>query len=178
MSENGIDSPDYQEFISYLQQNKKRIFGFIFAAVPDYATAEDIMQDTIIRLWLKYSTFEPGTNFAAWGVSYAKYVIMEYRKKNRGSCVQFDNQSLDNLSILFESDRHVDYRVEALRDCLSKLPEASRQVIRMRYSDNLTIKSIAIRLGRSIPGMYKAMMKIQSLLQECVEGRLGRWNVE
>ena len=178
MPDSGIDSPDYQEFISYLQQNKKRIFGFIFAAVPDYATAEDIMQDTIIRLWLKYSTFEPGTNFAAWGVSYAKFVIMEYRKKDRGACVNFDHQSLDNLSALFESDKQVDYRVDALRDCLKKLPETSRQVIKMRYSENLTIKSIAIQLGRSIPGMYKAMMKIQNSLQDCVEGALGRWNVE
>lgn len=173
----GINSPEYQEFLRILQINKRRIFGFILAAVPHYSTAEDIMQDTIIRLWSKFSTYTPGSNFSAWGISCARYVIMEYRKKNRSAFVQFDSLALDNLSDSFEKDDNVDNRVEALRGCLKELPDVHQRIIHMRYSDNLTVKEIALKIGRPIHGMYKAVVKIQNLLQECIERALRKWNM-
>lgn len=172
-----IDSPEYQEFLRVLQLNKRRIFGFILACVPHYSTAEDIMQDTIIRLWSKFSTYTPGTHFSAWGISYARYVIMEYQKKNLRQCVQFDSQALDNLSESFVTDEETDSRVDALRNCLKKLPETHRHMIQMRYSENLTVKEIALEIGRPVHGMYKAMVKIHGVLQECVEGTLRKWGV-
>lgn len=171
-----ISNPDYQDFLRILQFNKKRIFGFILAAVPHYSTAEDIMQDTIIRLWSKFSTYTPGTHFSAWAIGYAKYVIIEYQRKNRSTCIQFDSQALDNLSGPFETDEDMDHRVEALRRCLKKLPDIHKQIIRMRYSENLTVKEIALKVGRPIHGMYKAFIKIQSSLQECIEGVLKQWD--
>jgi len=174
---NAINSPEYQEFLGILQHNKRRIFGFILAAVPQYSTAEDIMQDTIIRLWSKFSTYTYGTNFSAWGISCARYVIMEYRKKNRSAFVQFDSLAMDNLSESFEKDDHADNRVEALRNCLKKLPDIHQRIIRMRYSENLTVKEIALKIGRPIHGMYKAVVKIQNSLQECIEGVLRKWDM-
>lgn len=172
-----IEGPEYQEFLRILQFNKKRIFGFILAAVPHYSTAEDIMQDTIIRLWSKFSTYTPGTNFSAWGISYARYVILEYQKKNRAAFIQFDSQALDNLSEPFETDENIDNRLEALQKCLKKLPEIQKRIMRMRYSENLTVKEIALKIGRPIHGMYKAVIKIQSSLQECIDGVLRKWDM-
>ena len=173
---NEIDSPEYQEFLKLLQYNKRRIFGFILASVPHYFTAEDIMQDTIIRLWSKFSTFTLGTNFSAWAISYARYVIMEYQKKYHGLCVHFDSQALENLSEPFETDKDIDNRLEALRGCLKRLPDIQKRIIQMRYSENLTVKEIALKISRPIHGMYKTMMKIQNALLLCIEGALEKWN--
>lgn len=173
----GIDGPEYQEFLRVLQANKRRIFGFIFACVPHYSTAEDIMQDTIIRLWSKFSTYTPGTNFPAWAISYARYIIKEHQRKHQDLCVQFDSEALDNLVKPFEDDDDLDTRVEALQGCLNKLPEMQRRLVHMRYAENLTVKEIALRIGRPVHGLYKAMMKIQSSLQDCIEGALKRWDV-
>jgi RNA polymerase sigma-70 factor, ECF subfamily len=167
-----IPNPEYENFLRILQANKRRIFGYIFACVPHYCTAEDIMQDTVIRLWSKFSTYTPGTNFAAWGIAYARYVIMEYQLKNRNACVQFDSQALENLSASFETDHECDHRIEALRGCLKKLSEIQGQIIRMRYAQNMTVKDIAMKLSRPIHGMYKTVLKIHYNLQECIEGKL------
>jgi RNA polymerase sigma-70 factor (ECF subfamily) len=102
---------------------------------------------------------------------------MEYQKKNRSMPIQFNSQALENLSEPFEVDEMIDDRLEALRGCLKKLPETHKRIIRMRYSDNLAIKEIALKMGRPIHGMYKAMIKIQFSLQECIEGVLKKWNV-
>jgi len=169
-------SPDYGDFLSLLQANKKRIFGYILAVMPQYSIAEDIMQDTVIRLWSKYSTFSPGTNFGAWGISIARYVIMEYRKKNKGMHISFDSQAMDNLFEPFVIYGDIDDRLEALRRCLKKMPERQLQIVQMRYSENLSIKEIALKVGRPIQGMYKAMTKVHYLLQECIEGTLNAWS--
>lgn len=173
----GIENPEYREFLKILQANKRRIFGFIFACVPHYSTAEDIMQDTIIRLWSKFSTYTPGTNFAAWGISYSKYIILEHQRKDCNIRLQFDSDALDNLVKPFENDKDMDTRVEALQVCLDKLPEIQKQLVQMRYADKLTVKEIALKVGRPVHGLYKALMKIQGSLQQCIEGALKRWDM-
>ncbi len=172
-----IPNPEYENFLRILQANKRRIFGYIFACVPNYCTAEDIMQDTIIRLWSKFSTYTPGTNFAAWGIACARYVILEYQKKNRDLCIQFETQALENLSESYETDEGFDNRIEALRRCLNKLPEIQGRIIRMRYDQNLTVKEIALKIGRPVHGMYKAVIRIHNSLQECIEGKLRQWDM-
>lgn len=169
-----INGPEYQEFLAVLQSNKDRIFGYILASILEYSVAEDIMQDTIIRLWTKFSDYTPGTNFAKWGITFARFVILDYQRKRRTRIVRFDSQILEDLSEPFESDESSDDRIDALRECLRKLPEKYRHIIKMRYSDDMTIKDIAIKIGRPIHGMYKAMTKVQYSLQECIEGLLRR----
>lgn len=171
-----MDGPEYAEFLSLLQANKKKIFGYILAVLPNYSTAEDIMQDTIIRLWSKFSSFTPGTNFGAWGISVARYVIMEFRRKDKNVHICFDSQAMDNLSVPFETFEDIDGRVEALRHCLKKLPDNQMRMIRMRYSDRMTIKDIALKMSRPIHGMYKFITKIQYALQECIEGTIKAWD--
>lgn len=172
-----IDSPEYKDFLKALQANKRRIFGFIYACVPHYSTAEDIMQDTIIRLWSKFSTYTAGTNFSAWGISYARNIIREYQRKHHDVFVLFDSQAMDNLVKPFENDPEIDTRIEALQGCLKKLPDLQKQLVHMRYAENLTVKEIALKVGRPVHGLYKAMTKIQGSLQQCVEGALKRWDV-
>lgn len=174
--QSNVNSPEYKEFLKLLQFNKKRIFGFILSAVPRYSIAEDIMQDTIIRLWTKFPSFEPGTNFAAWGIAVARFVVLEHQKKDKGNFIHFNSQALENLSEPFELFEDLDDRVEALRNCLKKLPEKQREMIQMHYAQKLSIKGIALQIGRPIHGMYKAMTKIHYALQECIERALKRWD--
>lgn len=161
-------SPEYLEFINLLQLNKRMIFNFVLAAVPQYSVAEDIMQDTIIRLWDKFPEFRQNGNFAAWGIGFAKYVVLEYQKKDRVPLVLFDSDALDNLCPISEKIEY-DHRMEALHLCFERLPDIQKHILEMRYSENLAIREIALRIGKPIHGMYKAVTKIHFLLQQCIE---------
>lgn len=54
-------------FLRLLLKSQSSIYAFILVLVHDQNDADDIMQETVTLMWRKFSTFEPGTNFTAWG---------------------------------------------------------------------------------------------------------------
>ena len=58
---------------------------------------------------------------------------------------------------------------------MEKMPEDKKKILKLRYENNLTIKEVSEKLGKSIQGMYKYMSQIHFLLQECTEGMLAAW---
>jgi len=79
------ESERYKEFLRLLMANQHRIFGFIFALVPDMEAAEDLQQETMLVMWEKYREFKPGTNFAAWGIQIARNKCISIIMKKTGA---------------------------------------------------------------------------------------------
>ena len=169
--------PQYEKFLGLLMANQQKIYAFILALVPNHSNADDILQETIIVMWRKFGGFEIGTNFTAWGVTIARFIIMRFRDKQRKSCVQFSEESIRAISNREEVFDGIDERLRALESCLSKLPDRDSKLIRMRYEGKNTIKSIAQKVGRPVQGMYKAMARIHNSLHQCVERTLSAWEM-
>lgn len=174
---NASRGPQYEEFLGLLMANQQRIYAFILTLVPNHSNADDIMQDTIIVMWRKFGGFEIGTNFRAWGVTIARFIVMRFREKQRNSCVHFSEESLKAISSREEVFDGIDDRLRALESCLTKLPDRDSELIRMRYEGKITIKAVAEKVGRPVQGMYKAMARIHNLLHQCVERTLSAWEM-
>ena len=63
---------------------------------------------------------------------------------------------------------------KALRECVEKLSPYARQLIRMRYVDDLSAQDVAERLNRSPNTIYVALSRTYRHLADCVERRLAR----
>jgi len=57
-----------------------RIKGFVFALLPDFALADDVVQETFLTITRKAHTFELGTDFMKWACSIARFKAMEARR--------------------------------------------------------------------------------------------------
>lgn len=172
------ESERYKEFLRLLMANQHRIFGFIFALVPDMEAAEDLQQETMLVLWEKYQEFKPGTNFAAWGIQIARNKVYQYyHEKSRRKVVSFSEEALDNLIGNTDVFDQTSERIKALQKCLSEISESDRKLLQMRYVSNRTFKQIAQEIQKPLPGLYKHMAKVHYLLQRCVQRTLAAWNV-
>lgn len=58
------------------------------------------------------------------------------------------------------------------RDCLSRLPDDQRQLVRGYYFDDETIDALATRLGRGSDAIYKSLQRIRQALHQCIERKL------
>ena len=176
---NNEESNRNEQFLKLLRQNEKKIYGYILAALPNQAIAEDIMQETIVVMWRKFSKYKSGTKFSTWGIVIARFLILEYLKKKRQSIIQFSPEAIENIKEVYEDSDNSGDRVEALRKCIEKMPEAEKKIIKLRYmsGDNPTIKQVAQKMGKPIQGMYKHMSKLHYILQECVENTLAAWEM-
>ncbi len=172
-SNNEIPLVKYEEFLQLFVNHQSKIFGYIITMVPCRSIAEDILQDTLLVMWRKFSDFTPGTNFAAWGVKIARLNILKFYERERNSHIKFNSEAVENisecLSDLNKKDDSNNTEIKALRSCMNKLTEIDQKMITFRYMRKYSIKEIGIHFGRSAHGIYKTMARIHNLLQKCVE---------
>lgn len=155
--------------------NQRRIYAFILTMVPNHGDAEDLFQETVLLMWSKFDTFTPGTSFAAWGYTIARYQILSVRKRHSTRGVLFSQAAAELLQN--EANRFIeqtDSRVQALRQCVDKLDPKDYELIRMHYGDEVTIKRIAQQMGRSVQGIYKRVARIHDALLRCVRKALNK----
>jgi RNA polymerase sigma-70 factor (ECF subfamily) len=162
-----------KEFVRLLTSHQHRIYAFILTLIPDWAIAEDILQDTSEVMWTKYAGVRPIENFSAWAMRIAYNKVLNYLSKKDKRSIYFDTELIADIAQRAQSvSDQMDERLEALRYCVGRLSETDRLLIRQRYEKNKTIKQIACELGRPIQGMYKRMMRIHERLLRCIRHRL------
>lgn len=156
-----------KDFISLLSLNQIRIYSYILSMVGNFSDTDDIVQETTLTMWQKFSRFEAGTDFLAWGIAVAHYKILEFRKRNRGS--QISDELLEQLSSKAPDKlKDANLYIEKLEDCLKKLAPNDYSLINQRYMSGYTVTELAKRCNVTIQSIYLRLAKIQGLLTRCV----------
>lgn len=153
--------------------NRRRIYGFIFTLVHDREATEDVLQDVSATLWKKFDKFEPGTDFAAWAMSIARFTVLNWRRKQAKLPLTLDEEQFTNLadaalSVSFETET----RRAALATCMAKLSVENRALVRDRYTNNRSVSEIATEADRSRVAIYKRMAHLHTTLLHCINARL------
>lgn len=166
---------DTEQFMRLFLASQRRFYGLILSLVPNVSDADDLLQETSALMWQKFGQFTPGTDFAAWGLRFARNVVLNYHKRRRtAGRVTFSDDLLESLADEVAAvEPEIDRRHDALRGCLSKLPVRARALIEMRYEHDATCHSVAERLGKSVQSVYKALGRTHDALVQCVERALS-----
>jgi len=163
-----------QLFVRLLTQHERLVYGYILRLVPNWNDADEILQETNVRLWEEFDRFEPGTNFGAWAVRVAHYQVLTWRRKRDRSRLVFDDECLASLAAAAAADDSCeDERRAALAACLQLLPEKSRDLLARCYGCDTTIRDVAAGLRRSTEAVYKSLQRARLALHACIERRLA-----
>lgn len=171
------DSDKMAQFVKLLTASQSRIYAFILSRVLLSADADDILQETTSTMWKKFDQFQLGTDFLAWGLTIARYNILNYRKKYNKKPIMLDEDVLDRIDSLKVDNSDSDFRMDALRKCMGSLPGNSSALIQMRYTDGIDVKEMSQRLGRSAPWVYKILSRIHITLMRCINRRLAEESI-
>ena len=111
-----------------------------------FATAEELVQETLIAIHSRRATYDPGQPLTAWVYGIARYkLIDEFRRERRRASVP-----LEDAGELFAADESE--ALAARRDVeklLSKLPEAKQRLVRAVKLEGASIAEVAARTGMS-----------------------------
>ena len=156
-------------FLRLLNEHERNLSIYVHSLIPDWAAAQDVLQETRVTLWKEFSKFERGTNFAAWARTVAFYQILTHRKKVKRSPLPLSDEFLHSISDAIKEDPEKwDKRSEALRHCVAKLPLPHRRLIALRYFEERSVESISEKVGRTVAAIYRALSRIRRSLEECV----------
>lgn len=162
------------EFLELYSSHYPRLQFYVTALLPTANDASDVLQETSMVLWRKFDTFELGTNFFAWACKIARFQVMKYRERKGRSARLFDTTLLEKLA-----DEACDERMargvplSALENCLGKLSEGDRSLIRRRYQPDATVQQLAADVGRTANSVSKSLGRIRRVLLECIDRTLA-----
>ena len=163
-----------QEFMRLLARHERSLYSYILAQVPHWADADEVAQETRLRLWEQFDQFEPGSQFGAWAKTIAYYQILTYRRRQQRGSYRFSERAIELLAA--ESEVRADElcpRHLALEKCLAELNDSHRELLVRCYSEqDQSIQQIARQLGRTYSATRKALFRIRQVLAQCVQRRL------
>lgn len=176
MPEDDTPKPERtQEFMELLTEHDRALGVYVYSLVRDSADADDILQQTKMILWRCFDQFEPGTNFLAWARKTAFHQVLTYRRQSKREHLPLSEETLEALH--HEVERLGDSgaaRREALRTCLAKLPAEHRQLVLLRYFEDLEIEQVADRVRSTVAAVYRALSRVRYALLGCMEKELGK----
>lgn len=165
----------HEDFLRRFLAVENDLRAFLAAAVRDWTRADDLMQDTALALWRAYDRYDPARPFAAWARGVATHLLYkEWDRARRGPRAV----SPETVALLLDAfDRHdvptEDRRCEALRQCLAGLDERGRELLRLRYGEDLGPEAIADRLRAGLEAVKKALTRSKARLEACIARRLA-----
>lgn len=143
-----------------LARYESKIYSYIFYAVHDEEQAQDLFQDIFVRIvcQLKSGKYNDMNKFASWLMRITHNRVIDYHRRNHAeNFVSNDDQErdpLNNIAVATEDNREREIisqqTLRDVRQLIAMLPQSQREVVLMRYYDELSFKEIALRTGTSI----------------------------
>ncbi|EDY22122.1 RNA polymerase, sigma-24 subunit, ECF subfamily [Chthoniobacter flavus Ellin428] len=158
-----------------LAEHRRAVLLYVYACCRDLPLAEDIVQETMLIAHRKEDQYFPEADFTCWLCSIARHVWYRERKKQQRE--QDRRRALEEqLPLLLDTERHSEARFElerrALADCMEKLPDLDREVIRQHFEGGLKYSEIASALQRSVAWVKVRMFRTRAALNLCLRQSL------
>jgi RNA polymerase sigma-70 factor (ECF subfamily) len=155
-----------------------RVFSLIFRIVRDRQAAEELLQDTFMRLWDRFEAYDADKGaLLSWLFRVGRNCALDFlRKESRRG--HFDvvfiegDSELENL----HEDVLSSEMVFVVRDALSALPSAQKLLIELAYFEGLTHSELAEQTGDSL-GTVKSRIRLGLKKLREVLGNLNKANL-
>ncbi|HMU06824.1 MAG TPA: sigma-70 family RNA polymerase sigma factor [Kaistella sp.] len=145
-----------------IERHQKDLFSFIFYKLMDEDLANDIFQDTFMKIivTLKEGRYNEEGKFILWAKRIAHNLIIDHfrlrAKHNKVSDSSYDNDEFSIFDLLANQEENIEEQLisrqiqEDLMKMLKFLPENQQEVIKLRFFDGLSFKEIADQTDTSI----------------------------
>jgi len=171
---------DKASFSTLVERYVSPIYKFSYRYVRNGPDAEDVAQETFLRVWKNLKKFDQTKNFKTWIFTIAKNASLDLLKKKKMisfSQIGEEDDAVDAVLapyVAIEETSETVFDQNVLKEdfdaALAKLPERYRDVMVLRYSDNLKFREIAERLHEPVDTVKSRHRRGLALLRDIVSG--------
>ena len=159
-------------------RHKLKIYNFIYSKVFDRDTAEDIFQETFIKVikTLKRGVYNEEGKFLPWVMRIAHNLVIDYFRKNNRIPTFDNNEEYDIFQLISDGSPTAERSmideqvVEDLQKLIVELPDDQKDVLTMRLYKDMSFKEIAETTGVSINTalgrMRYAIINLRKMVEE------------
>ena len=167
-------------FDELLSRNQDRVFTTIMYAVKDEDLANDLFQETFLKVITKLQNgqYSDTGKFSWWLTRIAHNVVIDHFRAQKSSKIveapkdndlsNLRGEAIHNQSR--ESELNNEQVMEDVKRLVEALPEAQRDVVNMRYFQELSFKEIAeqtnVSINTSLGRMRYALINLRKLTRQ------------
>ncbi len=150
------------------------LLAMLRSMVYDKSAVDDLYQETMITAWRTLDRYDEERPFGPWLRGIARFQTLAYYRKTK-RLPTFDHESvvahIENRldQIAARPGDTWEEKIEALGDCLERLPGDARNVVALHYEQSLTTEVIAHRLRTSREAIKKRLQRARARLTDCFE---------
>ena len=147
-------------------------YSLMVRMVRDSAIAEDLLQETFLKIWNRIDGFDEAKGLLGpWVLTVTRHRAIDYLRSTEGRVqpVSGDLEKLERPKFFlgFEADYANRERIRVIRDAFQKLSENQRRVVELAYFEGLSQSEMATRLQQPLVTMKTlARTALQALRQE------------
>ena len=162
------------------------IYRFLLRLVREKELAEDLAQETFVRAWKKFETFDQTRSFKSWLFAIARYAAFDALKKKqplRFSELTRGELFEENLEASLPDERPSPHELMLLQEekgqvehLLAELPLSSQEVLLLHDDEDLTFQEIAITIKEplnTVKSRYRrALLQLRkNLLKKAIKDK-------
>ncbi len=152
--------------------------AWLVVHTPPGIDVDEVAQRSFIAAFTRLRDYEPGTDFAAWLFTIARFQLKTEVSRLRRVADYHVRYAPDLL--LRELERRSSEppelqqaRLEHLQVCLRQLGEHLHRFIRWRYAEEIPLDEMAARSGRSVAAVKRQLWRLRRKLHNCVQARMA-----
>jgi RNA polymerase sigma-70 factor (ECF subfamily) len=159
-------------FRMLMQKYQERLYWHIRRMVTEHDDANDVIQNTFIKVFKSIKRFEGKSQLYTWLYRIATNEAITFlNKRKKKQTESLDNEESGRINTL-KSDPYFDgdHAILLLQEALEQLPEKQKKVFNLRYFDEMSYKEMSDVLDTSVGALkasfHHALKKVQAYLKE------------
>lgn len=139
--------------------------------------AEDLAQEAFVIAWKRLRDFDPEARFGPWVRGIAINLVRNHWRKHRaqpvGGSAELEALIAARQENALGNDEAHQGTLAALGACLGQLDSASRDLVRLRYEEAVSIEDLSARLRAQPSTLTMRLHRLRALLRSCIERKLS-----
>ncbi len=165
---------DESAFTALVKKYQKSVHALAWRKVGDFHIAEELTQDTFLKVYQKLGTLKNPNQFAGWLYVTADRVCIAWYRKQKPQMESLETTSEAEINATSyhhyedaqRENASVEYRRGFIKNLLEQLPESERTVVTLHYLGEMTCKAIGEFLGVSQNTVKSRLQRARNRLKE------------
>lgn len=176
-----LDDGDQDAFRTLVERHQERIFGYLLGMVRDRDVANDLFQETFLRviaaMQRQRGSYTQQGRWLGWVMRIARNAALDHlRRRKKWVDVTPDEEGdsywdrLPDEQPCADEQLHHAEEVEWLDACIERLPPEQREVVLLRHETDLTFREIAelteVSINTALGRMRYALLNLRRMMGE------------
>ena len=154
-------------------RHQQLVLGYVLSLEPNFADAQDIVQEVFLKVSDKAMTWTRDTDFAAWVCTFARYEFLHFQRTRARRKARLDDDVVELLASELPDESAFHQRVSALQRCLGKLSPRAKELIVRRYHLSQLPEQIAPEIGWTMNAVNVGLTRARQVLRKCVNQQIA-----